>query len=140
MRPCGKPRVALDDLCTASIAPRMNARRHTPSSPRCRQSGRGALHCSAGMRCRTADVGPQVRRLNTTAVSEAFIGKHGGLIGENHVILLVPSTPDPVPPEQLAAELNRIAVSAELNRMCGSASIFVRLLEQVRLGRLPKQT
>jgi len=64
-----------------------------------------------------------------------FIAEHGGVIGENHVILLVPVRSGAVPPEKLAEALNRPAASAELDRVCGSASISVRLLESIRLGK-----
>lgn len=76
----------------------------------------------------------QKRRINAAAVTSEFIARHGGIIGENHVILLVPTRADAVPPEVLTEALNRPAVSAELNRVCGSASISVRLLESIRLG------
>jgi hypothetical protein len=37
----------------------------------------------------------------------------------------------------LAEALNKAAVSAEFDRVCGSASISVRLLESVHLGQRP---
>jgi hypothetical protein len=79
----------------------------------------------------------QKRRLNAAAISKPFIQKHGGVIGENHVILLVPVSADAVPPALLAEALNQAAVSTELDRVCGSASISVRLLETVHLGERP---
>ena len=81
----------------------------------------------------------QKRRLNAAAIPEAFIRKHGGVVGENHVILIVPITAQAVPPQTLADALNTPAVSAELDRVCGSASISVRLLESIRLGKPPRQ-
>lgn len=80
----------------------------------------------------------QKRRLNAAAITSEFIAEHGGVIGENHVILLVPKRADAAAPEELAAALNRPAVSAELDRVCGSASISVRLLETIRISR-PEQ-
>lgn len=79
----------------------------------------------------------QRRRLNAAPISEDFIGKHGGIIAENHVILLVPVSRDAASPESLAEALNKAAPSNELNRVCGSASISVRLLETIELGPRP---
>ena len=79
----------------------------------------------------------QKRRLNAAAISKGFIRKHGGVVAENHVILLVPTLPDAVSPEALAEALNNAAASAELDRVCGSASISVRLLEGIELGARP---
>jgi adenine-specific DNA-methyltransferase len=77
----------------------------------------------------------QKRRLTAAAITDTFIQKYGGIIGENHVILVVPITTNAVPPEILAEALNRPAVSAELDRVCGAASISVRLLESIRLSK-----
>jgi adenine-specific DNA-methyltransferase len=79
----------------------------------------------------------QKRRLNAAPVSEAFIRKHGGIIGENHVILLVPISSGAASPKALAETLNKATASAELDRVCGSASISVRLLESIDLGPCP---
>jgi adenine-specific DNA-methyltransferase len=79
----------------------------------------------------------QKRRLNAAPVSKAFLRQHGGVIAENHVILLVPISPDAASPEALAEALNKAAASAELDRVCGSASISVRLLEGIELGLRP---
>lgn len=78
----------------------------------------------------------QKHRLNAAAIPSDFIAEHGGVIGENHVILLIPNRSDAMPPEILAEALNRPAASAELDRVCGSASISVRLLESIRLAKL----
>jgi len=75
----------------------------------------------------------QKRRLNAASISKAFVKKHGGVIAENHVILLVPNSPDAASPESLAVALNKAAASAALDRVCGSASISVRLLETIKL-------
>ncbi len=76
----------------------------------------------------------QKRRLTAAPISEAFIRQHRGVVAENHVILLIPTSSEAVSPESLAEELNRPAVSAELDRVCGAASISVRLLETIELG------
>ncbi|NEH46438.1 N-6 DNA methylase [Rhizobium leguminosarum] len=79
----------------------------------------------------------QNRRLNAAAIPEDFVHTHGGIVGENHVILLVPTRTDAPPPEELARALNEQAASEELDRICGSASISVRLLESMRLRKPP---
>lgn len=79
----------------------------------------------------------QKRRLNAASISKSFIKEHGGVIAENHVILLVPSSPDAASPESLAGALNNAAASAALDRVCGSASISVRLLETIKLEARP---
>ncbi|GLI95286.1 Eco57I restriction-modification methylase domain-containing protein [Methylocystis echinoides] len=79
----------------------------------------------------------QKRRLNAASISKAFIKKHGGVIAENHVILLLPNSPDAASPESLAKALNNAAASAALDRVCGSASISVRLLETIKLEARP---
>jgi adenine-specific DNA-methyltransferase len=79
----------------------------------------------------------QKRRLNAASISKAFIKEHGGIIAENHVILLVPVSPDAASPESLAEALNTAAASAALDRVCGSASISVRLLEMIKLEARP---
>jgi adenine-specific DNA-methyltransferase len=78
----------------------------------------------------------QHRRVNAAAVPSSFIGRHGGIIGENHVLLLVPTRADALPPEELAAALNDPRASMDLNRVCGSASIPARVLESLRLPRM----
>jgi adenine-specific DNA-methyltransferase len=79
----------------------------------------------------------QKRRLNAAPILRAFVKKHGGVIAENHVILLVPNSPDAASPESLAEALNNAAASAALDRVCGSASISVRLLETIKLEARP---
>jgi adenine-specific DNA-methyltransferase len=79
----------------------------------------------------------QKRRLNAAPISKAFIKKHGCVVAENHVILLVPNSPDAASPESLAEALNNAAASAALDRVCGSASISVRLLETIKLEARP---
>ena len=85
---------------------------------------------------RTASRG-QNRRLSAAPISKAFIRKHGGIIAENHVILRVPISSDAAPPETLAEALNEATASAELDRVCGSASISARLLESILISSRP---
>lgn len=75
----------------------------------------------------------QSRRLTAAAVPEDFLQRYGGLVGENHVIILTPTRRDAVLPEKLAAVLNGPEANAELSRICGSASISVRMLESLPL-------
>lgn len=79
----------------------------------------------------------QKRRITAAELPAAFVEQHGGVIAENHVILLLPTRKDAVPPSALAQALNLPAVGEQLDRMCGSASIPARLLEQVPLPAIP---
>lgn len=73
----------------------------------------------------------QRRRITAAEIPAEFVKKHGGIVAENHVILLLPSRPDAASPAALAEALNRPEVGDQLDRMCGSASIPARLLERV---------
>lgn len=75
----------------------------------------------------------QTRRVVAAAVPRAFLREHGGIAGENHVIVLVPTRRDALEPALLARMLNSTEASVELGRVCGSAAISVRVLEKVRL-------
>lgn len=79
----------------------------------------------------------QKRRITAAELPAEFVEQHGGVIAENHVILLLPTRDDAAPPSALAAALNLPAVGEQLDRMCGSASIPARLLEQVPLPAAP---
>ena len=78
----------------------------------------------------------QSRRLTAAAVPEAFLRQYGGIVGENHVIILVPTRADAVAPTRMAAVLNGPQANAALSRTCGSASISVRVLESLPLPPL----
>lgn len=78
----------------------------------------------------------QSRRLTAAAMPEDFLRRYEGFVGENHVIILVPTRADAVSPERLAAVLNGPQANAMLSRICGSASISVRVLESLPLPRL----
>jgi adenine-specific DNA-methyltransferase len=75
----------------------------------------------------------QTRCLTAAPVLPPFIKKHGGIVGENHVIILVPIRSNAVSPEDLAAVLNGRHANAALARISGSSSISVRLLERIEL-------
>jgi adenine-specific DNA-methyltransferase len=81
----------------------------------------------------------QKRRLNAAPVFKSFVRRHGGIIAENHVIILLPLRSDAVSPKALAAALNQPSASAQLDRICGSASISARLLESLPLPALPRK-
>jgi adenine-specific DNA-methyltransferase len=75
----------------------------------------------------------QTRRVVAAAVPTDFIRRYGGIVGENHVLLLVQSHPDAPPPEVLAEALNSRQISEAMDRACGSASIPVCAIQQLRL-------
>lgn len=79
----------------------------------------------------------QKRRLNAAAIPTSFLRKHGAIIGENHVIFLVPVSASAVPPQALAQAMNTPEASAQFDRMSGSSSISVRLLESMPLPHPP---
>jgi adenine-specific DNA-methyltransferase len=79
----------------------------------------------------------QTRCLTAAPVLLPFLRKHGGIVGENHVIILVPIRPDAVSPEDLSAVLNGRHANAALARVSGSSSISVRLLERIELPPPP---
>lgn len=79
----------------------------------------------------------QKRRITAAEIPHDFVSRHGGIVAENHVILLVPNRDDPVPARLLAAALNASAVGKQLDRMCGSASIPARLLSVLPMPMPP---
>ncbi|WP_440410493.1 Eco57I restriction-modification methylase domain-containing protein [Neorhizobium petrolearium] len=79
----------------------------------------------------------QKRRITAAEIPVSFVEQYGGVIAENHVILLLPTRSDAVPASALAKALNLPQVGEQLDRMCGSASIPARLLEQVPLPAVP---
>jgi adenine-specific DNA-methyltransferase len=79
----------------------------------------------------------QKRRITAAEIPASFIQKYGGVVAENHVILLLPTRPDAAPASALAEALNLPQVGEQLDRVCGSASIPARLLEQVPLPPVP---
>jgi len=82
----------------------------------------------------------QKRRIAAAEIPASFLEQHGGVVAENHVILLLPSHPDAAPASALAEALNQPLVSQQLDRICGSASIPARLLEQVPLPEAPPKS
>lgn len=78
----------------------------------------------------------QRRRLNASAVSEAFAAAHAehGYVGENHVIMIEPTTAGPlVSPDVLAALLNSAIVSERFSAVAGSFSVSAKLLARLAL-------
>lgn len=85
----------------------------------------------------------QKRRLNASAVSEAFAVAHAkhGYVAENHVIVIEPTIAKPlVSPDTLAALLNSAIVSERFSAVAGSFSVSAKLLARLALppaGDLP---
>jgi adenine-specific DNA-methyltransferase len=78
----------------------------------------------------------QKRRLNASAVSEAFAAEHAehGYVAENHVIVIEPAMTEPlVPPDTLAALLNSAIVSERFSAVAGSFSVSAKLLARLAL-------
>lgn len=78
----------------------------------------------------------QKRRLNASAISEAFAIAHAehGYVAENHVIVIEPATAEPlVPPDTLAALLNSAIVSERFSAVAGSFSVSAKLLARLAL-------
>jgi adenine-specific DNA-methyltransferase len=83
----------------------------------------------------------QRRRLNASAVSEAFAAAHAkhGYVAENHVIVIEPITAKPLfSPDVLAALLNSAIVSERFSAVAGSFSVSAKLL--ARLALPPAET
>jgi adenine-specific DNA-methyltransferase len=76
----------------------------------------------------------QRRRLAAALIPRAFVEEHGGVVAENHVILLVRTRADAKDAQTLVDALNAPQASEQLDRVCGSASISVRLLEKLKFG------
>lgn len=78
----------------------------------------------------------QRRRLNASAVCEAFAAEHAehGYVAENHVIVIEPAEAKPiVSPETLAALLNSAIVSERFSAVAGSFSVSAKLLARLAL-------
>lgn len=78
----------------------------------------------------------QRRRLNASAVSEAFAAAHAehGYVAENHVIVIEPTMAEPlVSPDVLAAVLNSAIVSERFSAVAGSFSVSAKLLARLAL-------
>ena len=78
----------------------------------------------------------QKRRLNASAVSEAFATAHAehGYVAENHVIVIEPAMAEPlVSPDTLAALLNSAIVSERFSAVAGSFSVSAKLLARLAL-------
>jgi adenine-specific DNA-methyltransferase len=79
----------------------------------------------------------QRRRLTAGVIPKSFLQKHRGVIGENHVIFLLPLRKNAVSPSRLAAALNAPEASQLFDRISGSSSISARLLEVLPLPPAP---
>lgn len=75
----------------------------------------------------------QGRRLTAAVVPARFVRRYGGIVGENHVILLVRTRSDAAPAALIAALLNSPAASDAYARVGGSVSISARVLSDLSL-------
>jgi len=75
----------------------------------------------------------QEKRLNAAVVPEEFIRRYGGVVGENHVIFILPTRSDAVPAATIAALLSSKAATVAYNRVGGSASISSKVLATLPL-------
>ncbi|MCK8788186.1 Eco57I restriction-modification methylase domain-containing protein [Roseomonas sp. NAR14] len=77
----------------------------------------------------------QERRINAAAVPKSFFREHGGLVGENHVVLVSPieGRKPVVPPKDLAALLNSGPVNERFGRVCGTVTVSALLLSSLDL-------
>ncbi|UBS33810.1 SAM-dependent methyltransferase [Altererythrobacter sp. N1] len=78
----------------------------------------------------------QQRRLNATAITQAFAEKHAkrGYVAENHVIVIEPIAGEvAVEPEILAALLNSVTMNRRFSAVSGSFSVSARLLARLAL-------
>lgn len=78
----------------------------------------------------------QGRRLTAAVVPAGFVLRHGGLVAENHVILLLRTRPDAAPAAAVAAMLNSPVASDTYAQVGGSVSISARLLADLNLPAL----
>ena len=75
----------------------------------------------------------QKRRINAAAVPAAIVCRFGGLVGENHVILVVSDERPLLPSNSLARLLNSRAVNSKYDRLCGTVSVSAHLLSSIDL-------
>ena len=75
----------------------------------------------------------QARRLNAAHASQETVMRHGGLVGENHVLFLLPNGKPKVPAAVLARLVNSAPVNDHWQGMCGSASVSAKLLAMLDL-------
>jgi adenine-specific DNA-methyltransferase len=75
----------------------------------------------------------QKRRINAASIPHEFVNAHGGVVGENHVILLIAEAEALLPPSAMARLLNSAPVNEKYGRMCGTISLSAKLLSQLDL-------
>jgi adenine-specific DNA-methyltransferase len=75
----------------------------------------------------------QKRRINAAPIPHEFVNEHGGVVGENHVILLIAEAEALLPPAAMARLLNSGPVNEKYGRMCGTISLSAKLLSQLDL-------
>ncbi len=78
----------------------------------------------------------QSRRLTAAVIPQSFVSQHGGVVGENHVLLLTPEREDAVAPKVIAAILNSPEANAAYARVGGTATISAKLLATLPIPSL----
>jgi len=87
--------------------------------------------CVALQRVTSSD---QPRRLVAAPISQRFIDRFGGFVGENHVVLVEPRVPSPpIAPQDLAKVLASLIVDRLFRCISGAANVSVFELEQLPL-------
>ncbi len=75
----------------------------------------------------------QKRRLNAAAIPKSFIKRHGGVVGENHVIFLIAGEKPRITPQRLAILMNSDSVNRRFESMSGTVSVSAKLLGEIDL-------
>ncbi len=70
----------------------------------------------------------QKRRINAAPIPQKLIRAYGGIVGENHVILIVADGKPSLPSTAMARLLNSRPVNDKYGRMCGTVSLSAKLL------------
>lgn len=75
----------------------------------------------------------QARRLNAAHVTQKEVQRNGGLVGENHILFLLPDEQPKISGAALAKLMNSAPVNDRWETMCGSASVSAKLLALIDL-------
>lgn len=93
----------------------------------------GGLIASACVAVQRTSNRKQKRRIHAAPIPDSFVRRHGGMIGENHVIFVIPSLTPKVSPEVMSRLLNSAPVNDKYGRMCGTVSLSAKLLAMLDL-------
>lgn len=75
----------------------------------------------------------QAKRLNAAAVSARTVKGVSGIVGENHVLFLLPVGKPRISPTAMARLMSSGPVNARWARICGTISVSAKLLSTLRL-------